>query len=966
MSEEVGESPEYIVAVGASAGGLEAIESFFRNIPEDTPFGFVVIQHLSPDYKSLMVEILSKKTPLPVFRADDGMTVHRGAVYLIPPRKNLSIYHGSLILSEQDHTAGINLPIDIFLRSVAEDQGDRAIAVILSGTGSDGTRGVRSVKEHGGIIVVQDTASAKFDGMPSAALATGLADFVLTPEEMAGELLAFTSKPRPVSPDVAPGVLTDSDGLDRVFELLRNEFKVDFSQYKRSTVGRRIDRRMTINQVDNIREYALLLERVPAELQVLFRELLIGVTSFFRDPHIFRILEDTVVPELVSGTGRRELRIWVAGCSTGEEAYSVAIILREAMDQIEGKPSEVKIFATDIDRNAIHFAAHGTYPESIAADVPEPYLSKYFYKRDDHFQIARVIREMVVFAPHNLVKDPPFTKIDMVTCRNLLIYLQPEAQTQVLKNFGFSLAHNGVLFLGSSETIGEATALFEPVDAKGRIFRALGTGKVYQGPTSGGVGDTLVRDMAVQHSRATRRLRAADEAIMDRFVEGIAPHYLPTAVIVNEQREVVHIVGDAGKYFRFPSGRPSMELEKVVVKGLSVPLSTGVQKVFRSHSSLSFTGVNFSSGDTREAVDIRIVPLADRPHLAPLVAVLISEIGAVATVEETADSDFDLSEQTQQRIDNLEQELQFTRESLQATIEELETTNEELQASNEELMASNEELQSTNEELQSTNEELYTVNTEYQGKIVELTELTNDIDNLLESSGIGTIILDEDSHVRRFSPEATRIFRLRETDVGYPIGRVTHNLDNFDPVAAIEEVQQTEVHREWPVCVGGEQWYLFRVIPYRVGPDQIAGVVVSVVEITELRQGQHQLDESRERYKKLLESASAIPWEYDVVADRWTYVAPQVEHILGFRADEWTDLDFWNSRLHEDDQGWARDYCIACSARGESHVFEYRFFAKNGEIVWIRDVVDVEMEDGRPVTLRGFMLDISDWKQDAP
>ena len=587
--------PSHIVAVGASAGGLEAIDSFFTNVPEDTTFAYVVIQHLSPDFKSLMVEILSKRTTMPVQRAEDGMVVKRGEVYLIPPKKNLTIYHGALYLSEQDHSRGLNLPIDIFLRSLAEDQGERAIAVILSGTGSDGTRGIRSVKGNGGLIVVQDAATAQFDGMPNAAIATGMADFVLPPAEMPTELQAFTAHPRVARDGRLPDMISDQDGLSRVFALLREQFKVDFALYKKNTIVRRIDRRMTINQIEDIREYAMLLQRQPTELNTLYRELLIGVTSFFRDPAIFERLTTEAIDELVTSTGSRELRLWVSACSTGEEAYTLAIILREAMERAETS-RDVKIFATDIDRNAIHFAAVGSYPESVAADIPGEYLSKYFYKREDHFQISRTIREMVVFAAHNLVKDPPFTHIDLVSCRNVLIYLQPTAQAQVLQNFSFSLVRNGTLLLGSSETIGEMTDLFETVDAKCRIFRSRGSGRSYAAFGGNPAGDTRAREQSHQLAAARRSGPAreggggTDDAVLERFLAAISGNLLPTAVIVDEHNEIVHVLGDAERFFRFPSGRPTMELDKVVVKGLSVPLTTGSKKRFEVGRAWCFPG----------------------------------------------------------------------------------------------------------------------------------------------------------------------------------------------------------------------------------------------------------------------------------------------------------------------------------------------------------------------------------------
>ncbi len=473
--------PTHYVAVGASAGGLEAIESFFSHMPPDSGLGFIVIQHLSPDYKSLMVELLSKRTPMPVRRAEDGLPVLPNNVYLIPPKKNLTIFHGKLLLSEQDHSKGINLPIDVFLRSLAEDQSEKAVAVILSGTGSDGTRGLRVIKEYGGMVMVQDEESAKFNGMPRAAISTGLADFVLPPDQMPGQLLSFSKHPYITKVERSETLLSDEQGLTRIFSILREKCKVDFTFYKPSTVTRRIERRMTINQTDDIRDYVAYLSNNPGEAVALYRELLIGVTSFFRDPDAFDCLVQHGLPEIFKSASSREIRFWVACCSTGEEAYTMAILARECMEML-GTSHDVKIFATDIDRDAIHYAASGSFPESVAADISPRLLAKYFYKKDDNFQIARNIREMVVFAQHNLIKDPPFTNISLISCRNMMIYLQPILQRKVLEFFNFSLNPGGILMLGTSETTGDMADYFEPVAPKWKIYRSKGLGHRHPHP----------------------------------------------------------------------------------------------------------------------------------------------------------------------------------------------------------------------------------------------------------------------------------------------------------------------------------------------------------------------------------------------------------------------------------------------------------------------------------------------------
>ena len=837
--------PSHYVAVGASAGGLEAIEAFFSHMPPDSGLGFVVIQHLSPDYKSLMVELLSKKTPMPVHRAEDGMWVLPNHVYLIPPKKNLTIFHGKLLLSEQDHSKGINLPIDVFLRSLAEDQGEKAVAIILSGTGSDGTRGVRAIKEYGGMVMVQNEESAKFDGMPRAALSTGLADFVLPPDQMPAQLLSFAQHPYVVKVERSETLLSDEQGLTRVFAILREKCKVDFTFYKPSTVTRRIERRMTINQIDEIQGYVAFLANNPGEVTALYRELLIGVTSFFRDPVAFEQLAQHGLPEIIQNPGGREIRLWVAGCSTGEEAYSLAILVRECMEDL-GVSRDVKIFATDIDRDAIHHAASGTYPESIAADISPRLLAKYFYKKEDNFQIARNIRETVVFAQHNLIRDPPFTNIALISCRNLLIYLQPILQRKVLEFFNFSLTAGGILMLGTSETTGDMSDYFEATDPKWKLYRSKGRLKPPADATHLlSVTETRARDSRGPFANTRRSQRFNDEErVLERFLDAVAQDYIALAVIVNPQMEILHVFGDASDYFKLPSGKVVNDISKMAARELAIPLTTGIQKAFRQGQELRFSNIRLPQDSGVRLVDLRIRPLPGKRGQEPLAAVFISEVKkAESTEPDPAIQTYDLSREAEERLRELEQDLQFTRENLQATIEELETANEELQATNEELLASNEELQSTNEELQSTNEELFTVNTEYQSKIIELTELNNDVDNLLSATQIGQLLLDENLEVRRFSPKITQIFKLLDSDVGRPITHISHYLVDCDPIQVVREVQYSGQPLEKEVCTLQGTWHLMRVVPYTVGPKAFSGTVISFVDITANKDAQRALAE---------------------------------------------------------------------------------------------------------------------------
>jgi two-component system CheB/CheR fusion protein len=857
------------VGIGASAGGLEAIQTFFQNMPPHSPMAFIVIQHLSPDYKSLMVELLSKKTRIPVQRAEDGMRVEANRIYLIPPKRNLKIFHGKLLLSEQDHSRGINLPIDIFLHSLAEDQGERAAAIILSGTGSDGMRGIRAVKEQGGMVMVQKESSAMFDGMPRAAISTGLADFILAPEEMPGQLNSYVKHPYVSKSDRAHSITEDETGLARIFALLRERHKVDFTFYKPSTVTRRIERRMSVNQIVDINEYARFVTTHPAEVSILYRELLIGVTRFFRDPEAFDRLTDRWLPTLMENPDQHELRLWVAGCSTGEEAYSLAISLRECMEQL-GITKDVKIFATDLDREAISKAGSGVYPESIAADISTRMLTKYFYRKEENFHIVRSIREMVVFAQHNLIKDPPFTQIDLVTCRNLLIYLQPVLQRKVLNMINFSLRPGGLLMLGLSETVGELHEIFELVENRYKIFRSLGKSNAILGRNGLPMGDRrLLVDHREQMLGGRRPYRHPEgERTLQRFVDALSGDYIPLSIIVNEHLEVQHLVGDSTGLFRLPSGRPVNDISKMVTKELAIPLSTGIQKVYRSHKPHRFSNIRIQRDGRTQSLRMTIRPLPQKRGQESLVAVIIEEMEAPRhTVEGTETRTYDLDKETEQYMRDMEHELQFTRENLQATIEELETANEELQATNEELLASNEELQSTNEELQSTNEELHTVNVEYQNKIIELTELNNDVENLLSSAQVGKLLLDDNLEIRRFSAGIKDIFKILGSDIGRPLTHLTHRIVNADPLTEVRGVMETKTTVKREIQTEDGLWYLMRIMPYQIGPDAHAGVVLGFVDITELVESRRELEISEDRYHSLFDTISSGVAVYRAVED---------------------------------------------------------------------------------------------------
>ena len=949
--------PDLYVAVGASAGGLEAIEAFFSGMVSDSGLAFIVIQHLSPDYKSLMKEILSKKTRMHVHRVQDGMVVLPNNIYLIPPKKNLTIFHGRLFLSEQEHTKGIiNLPIDIFLRSLAEDQGEKAVSIILSGSGSDGMRGVRAIKEHGGMVMVQNEETAKFDSMPRSAASTGLVDFVLPPEEMPRQLASYAVHPYVAKVEPGKEVISD-DAMTKLFSILRDKFKVDFTHYKSSTLTRRIQRRMTINHIADINDYVSYMQSYPNEAATLFREFLIGVTRFFRDREAFKALEDKWLPEILDMRHNHEMRFWVPGCSTGEEAYTLAILARECMENT-GKMRDIKIFATDIDRNALQVAGAGSYPESIAADVQPDLLAKYFYKKKDSFQIARNIREMVVFAQHNLIKDPPFTNIDLITCRNLLIYLQPELQQKVLEFFNFSLNMRGILFLGTSETVGEMGDYFESLDHKHKIYRTRGRVKHALGVREAlKSSDNLYHMNRDRNTLPGRNLRGRDEQILERFLNVLEEEHIHLAVIVNEQMEVLHVIGNSEGYLKLPSGKQSMDISRMAASDLSIPISTGIQKVLRQDQALHFSNIRVRWRDGHKMVDLRIKPLPQKKGQDPLVAVFLDESRKPAdTLPEETDHTYDISREAQQRINDLEQELQFTRENLQATIEELETANEELQATNEELLASN-------EELQSTNQELYSVNSEYQNKIIELTELHNDVDNLLSATQKGILLLDENMEIRRFSPKVTNIFKLLDSDVGRPISHIAHYLEQADPIKLIGEVISSGENSEQEVKTTDGRWYLMRVVPYEVGPEIFSGTVVSFVDITRIKKTEAELKTKQALLDQTQKLSNVGGWELDVATGSITWT-DEVYNIYGVSkeynpSDVEKDMEFYTPEGRDRLQ---QAFNLALE-RGIPYDLELPFSKADGSRIWVRTAGWPEKQDNKVVRILGNIMDITQTKE---
>lgn len=844
---------QYYVGVGTSAGGLEALERFFTAMPYHPKLSFLIVQHLSPDYKSHMVELLAKHTPLSVKEATDGALVQPGNVYLLPPRKNMTIFKGKLYLVEYDRGHGLNLPIDIMLESLAKDQGSKAIACILSGTGSDGTRGIRAIKEHGGIVLAQDD-SAKFDGMPRSAVQTQLVDFVASAEAMPEIIVRYVTHPHPINEDFRQATLIqDQDLMSKILAILRDHVGVDFTGYKPNTLVRRIERRMSLFEIDDLEHYIRFLQQSDAERRTLFKEFLIGVTSFFRDQEAFAFLQTEIIPAIMAQRGRsQQVRVWVAGCSTGEEAYSLAILFQDYMER-SGLYVDIKIFATDIDQDALDRAGQGVFAESVLADIPPTLLQNYFVRKGDHYEIVRQIRGMVVFANHNLIKDPPFSRIDLISCRNLLIYMQPEVQARILGTFQFSLKPGGYLFLGSSESVGDRGTDFVVENAKWKMYRFRGVHHPMNDVES------HVESQSVKSSFQAQRapvITQTDWRTSDQVLRSLVESALPPCIVVDENHTILHAFGDIDHFVRAPRGyQLNLNIMSMLHEDLSIPVSTALHRTFREGEDVSYGRIQIQSGDAQILVNLKTRLFWERGHTQRLALILFAYETA-DTAPQTTES-YTISDGVSQRINNLEQELQYTRESLQSTIEELETSNEELQATNEELMAANEELQSTNEELESVNEELLTVNNEYQAKIRELSALNDDVNNLLKSIDVGTLFLDGSLKVRKFTPAAQSYINVLEQDIGRPVAHFAHIFVDFDLIDAIHRVLDTLVPAEHDVQNKQGQWFQVRIVPYRTHTDQISGVVLTMIDITDLKTAVSMAERQSDYAQVILNSLSA-------------------------------------------------------------------------------------------------------------
>lgn len=853
-SEDVEKKEPRIVGIGTSAGGLEALKTFFDNVPASCNLSFVIIQHLSPDYKSLMAELLAKNTQLPIYEVENNMEVKPSSVYLIPAKKNMMLKDGHLLLQDKSSGHDLNLPIDIFFRSMAEELGEKAICVVLTGTGSDGTHGVRAVKEVGGMVMVQSPETAKFDGMPRSAISTGLVDYILPISEMPSELIVFVENHKDIGHKINENNL---DVLQEILSHLKKVTNLDFAEYKRPTLVRRISRRMSVTKCNQLSDYLEYLYANPQEAQILYKEFLIGVTKFFRDSEAFAELTKHLEKLVSEKNFNQPLKMWSVACSTGEEAYSLAILTKEVMEKCK-KNLEVKIFATDIDKDSIDIASKGIFPESFVPDVGSERLKKYFIKKGDQYQVVQEIRKMIIFSHHNVAVDPPFNRMDLVSCRNLLIYLQTSLQQRLLGTFHYSLNLHGLLFLGPSESIQEYKNVFTELDRRWKIFKNSEVSRTYLSMDSHRITDLSWNKGIKPGNLATSGTRKSviDSRLSEILTETLSDEFEAVSVYVDEHFDILHAQGNLSKYIVLPEMGFTVNLLKMVNDNISVAISTAVRRANQEKEKVFYRGVRIVTPESVKVVDVVVRPFKiDKLDIKTYFLIILIENQKVRKSEGGTTEIEDNDPVTISKIEDLQRELKETKENLQATVEEVETSNEELQATNEELLAANEELQSTNEELQSVNEELHTVNSEHQSKIQELASLNADMDNLLKSTDIGTIFLDEELRIRWFTPAVKEHFNLLVADVGRPIANFSSNVKGMDIIQESEYVLKTGKQVEKETLIENGKWFLTRVLPYHDGNYRTKGTVITFVDITHMKKIQEELKLSASLFKALYESS---------------------------------------------------------------------------------------------------------------
>lgn len=967
-------SPDfYVVGIGASSGGLEAIQTLFDNIPDDTGMAFVIVQHLSPTFKSMMDELLSKHTKMPVQLATNDIELKPNNVYLNPKEKNIILENGFIKYVEKSNHHPLNLPIDLFFHSLGNSFEENAIGIILSGTGTDGSRGIATIKGAGGTVIVQKPETAQFDGMPATAINSGNAEFIATPEEIGTILDRITSNFFFARDQ--KNLSDDEEGFNQIIEILYKFSGVDFKLYKNSTLLRRIEKRVAIKQLSNFKEYAGLLSKDAKEQELLVKDCLIGVTRYFRDFEAFEALKKSVLPYLFSKKRRSDLpvRIWVTACSTGEEAYSIATVIDDYLR--ENKINlDYKIFATDISKESIQIAAEGKYPVNYVADIPKKILEKYFIKSGDSFEIIKRIREKIVFSRHNLLKDPPFIKMDMISCRNLLIYLLPKVQYKVIGTFQFGLNKGGYLFLGHSETLGDSQKMFKTIDTQWRIYQSIAEYKELPSRMQ-----TDLRLKSYESTHSAYGFQKIDSPVKTNpekiFTEILASKYGPSSVFVNTSFEILYINGDINDYVVYRPGMiRNILLDILVDDKLKAMVRNGVRRAQAENKKIVFKDIPFSNKEKKALVLLTFRQFElNATNDEKIILISFEKEKSESQIDDSIIYDqYKLDEFSKQRIEDLEAELKKTKQELQNTIEELETSNEELQASNEELQASNEELQSTNEELQSVNEELYTVNAEVQVKNKELIELNDDVTNILDSTEIATLFLDADFRIRKFTPALRAHFSLTEKDLGRPIVEFASYFSEKVRKEFISDTKKVlekgnSIEKEFQDDKG--KYYLRKTSPFLTRKNEIDGVVISFVDISQIHETELELRKHQNYINSIYKAALTGIYVYNIKKGANEFINSRYTEILGYTLEEINSMsgEKFLALFHPNDQQAIAEHMkiVTQLKKGEIESIEYRFKSKGGDWIWCYsyDTGYEYDEDGNMVSFVGSFLNITEQKR---
>ncbi|MGV9141838.1 MAG: CheR family methyltransferase, partial [Promethearchaeota archaeon] len=855
-----------IVGIGCSAGCLDALKRFFKNVPDDPDVAFIIIMHLDPTRETELNNILKNFTNLEVKIASHKDKIRKNVIYIRPPNKNLFLKSGRFQLEDYKEPRGHRLPIDYVFSSLANELEDKSIGVILSGTGTDGTLGLRKIKGQGGIAVIQDPREASYSGMPNSALTHVEVDYVLPIEDMPKEIIRYVKNyVKPSADEKGINLPTKvGENIHEIVKLLQGRVGEKILAYKKTTLSRRISKMMAVNHISSLKEYVKFLEQHPSERNKLFDEVLIGVTEFFRDKKAFTQLREKVIPKIVENKGEDEsIRVWVVGCSTGEEAYSIALLFQDYLSEHKLE-KKIVIFASDANHKAIKKARSGEFPENISTNVPEEYLKKYFVREDSTFKIKQKVRNMIVFAHHNAITDPPFSDIDLISCRNFLIYIKTDIQNKLLKIFYYSLRKNGFLFLGSAETVGITSNLYTEFDRKAKIFKRIKTSENisgYERPFPPLIGYEVKQPYQISQGKEEKNI--GEEINYKKLMNDILlKEYTPSSLVIDSQNQIIYTHGRTGKFLEPPVGKAELDILKMARQGLGLVLSSAIKKARTINNEIKFENIEVETNGDQIRINIIVRPIKEASRKEGLLLVVFEEkmVKLSDLTENKIEENID--KLAQQRIDQLENELKYTKEHLQSTVEEQESMNEELRAANEELQSSNEELKTTNEELQtskeelqSVNEELMTVNNELETKIEELTDLTNDLKNLIESSEIATIFLGENYIVRRFTPSTKEIFNLIDNDVGRDFRDISSKLRYDNIVDDISKVQEDLSPIEKDVETKSAKWYTMRIMPYRTEDNRIEGTVLTFFDITEKKHAEEKIKRSEQKFKQAYQQA---------------------------------------------------------------------------------------------------------------